>query len=121
MILLLTVINVITYLKFKLIEENELENKNKKRAFDLLCESLEKSGFTFVSYSDNVLVFKGYDMDEDDEYLLGVASFVTKNSDLEDIIIRPEALFYVNGVFRNKINLIVHYVLSISEPITMNE
>ena len=121
MILLLMVINVMTYLKFKLIEEEQIDNLNKKRAFDFLCESLEICGFVFVSYSDNVVVYKGYDMDENDEYLLGVASFVTKNSELEDILLRSEALFYVNGVYINKVNLVVHYFLSILEPISMDE
>lgn len=113
---------MITYLKFQLLDENKINNNiNKKRAFELLCESLEKSGFMFVSYQYNVLTYKGYDMDKDDEYLLGITYLTIKNKDIEDIILYSEALFYVGGILRDKINLILNYVLAHSEPIPMNE
>lgn len=112
---------MITCLKFQMIEKSKIDkNPNKKRAFDLLCESLEKSGFIFESYKYNVLMYKGYDMDKNDEYLLGITYFIIKNKEIEDIIVTSEALFYVNGILRDRINLVLNYVLNIAEPIPMN-
>ena len=112
---------MITYLKFQMIEKKKIDNNpNKKRAFDLLCESLEKSGFIFESYKYDVLMYKGYDVDRDDEYLLGITYFIIKNKEIEDLILTSEALFYVNGILRNSINLVLNYVLNFTEPIPMN-